>query len=293
MGSGLDLSAPTSTRRGFFPRATNQASRRSELLRSVVRLLDGVLRRTLRIYEFSLDAACLLRIALTRPVCRMTLRKTGVAGASGALVDLHFWNDDFEQLLAGKPTRARAALIKQHLQISLRSLAEYLEARPEINAPVIHARVVMPIGSRFAKLKAVAEMYGFSVTTSSPRGLSAIHDFFENFLVRALMWTFNPSTSHRRNLRLQRADLWIARETLLDRYLAGCSKEPHRDEARVPEFAGRERVPGAGAGTALDVRWCYALRHMRSTNRLVSSSVGAFLDRAVSGLQLHRQHIEK
>ncbi len=237
MLSGPVLPAEISARRNFFLKTKNQASHRDELLRNIVRLLDKILRRALGIHEFCLTADCLLRIAVTHPSHKMSLPKTAIASPYDTLIDLHLWNDHFKPLLAGEPAFARATLIQQHLQLSLHFLAEYLVAHPEINAPMIHARVVMPIGERFAKLRTVAKMYGFTVTTPLSHGLSPIHDFFENFLVRALMWTFNPVTSHRRRLRLRRADLWIHRDTLLNRYLLGANEKPYCDEA-VPESCG-------------------------------------------------------
>jgi hypothetical protein len=84
--------------------------------------------------------------------------------------------------------------------------------------------MVMPLGDRFGKLKAIAEKYGFSVATSPVRGTARVHDCLENVLVRALLWTFNPGPARRRRLRLARADLWIDRNTLIDQYL-GCREK--------------------------------------------------------------------
>jgi hypothetical protein len=135
------------------------------------------------------------------------------------VVDLHFWNEHVEGLLAGRSACARAKSICRHVQLSLQLLAEYVWAHPEMNVHVIHARIVMPIGNRFGKFKALAEMYGFTVTTSPARGMVRIHDFLETFLVHALAWVFNPNRPTKRRLRLCRADLWMGRDQLLDRYL--------------------------------------------------------------------------
>jgi hypothetical protein len=143
---------------------------------------------------------------------------------SEELIDLHFWNEHFEPLLARKAPWTRARLICQHLQLSMSLLAAYLLAHPEITAKMIHARMVMPLGDRFGKLKAIAKKYGFSVATSPVRGTARVHDFLENFLVRALLWTFNPGPARRRRLQLVRADLWIDRNTLIDQYL-GCREK--------------------------------------------------------------------
>lgn len=237
MESRLDFSARISERRNLFDKTTSHAPRCNKYLRKAVQLLDHFLRGMLRIYDFSSDVDCLLRIAVVQLGSKMTPPDIAAVGRSDKLIELHFWNDHFGPLLAGKPACARAALIRRHLRLSLHFLAEYLVAHPEISAPIIHARVVMPIGNRLVRLKAIAEMYGFTPTIPSPSGLSPIHDFFENFLVRVLVWTFNPATPHRRRLQLERADLWIDRDTLVDRYLLCANEKTHCDQP-VPESCG-------------------------------------------------------
>lgn len=199
---------------------THRSIYRRAIPRSAIAMLDWLLRRALGIFEFSASPVCLLRIAIVEA-------KRGTRFADGrkvdpqdAVVDLHFWNEHFERLLIGKTPCARGSLIRRHLRLSLSILAEYLMVHPEIRAKIVHARVVMPLGGRFARFKSIAEMYGFEVTTSSASGMSRLHHFLEDFLVRSLIWAFNPGAP-RRQLELQRADLWIERDTLIDRYVSG------------------------------------------------------------------------
>lgn len=200
------------------------------LLRTGILLLDRVLRSALGIFEFSASPDCLLRISIDYAQSKMKVPQGLSLCRSEPLIDLHFWNEHFESLLAGKAPCARPRLICRHLHLSMNLLAAYLVAHPEINAQMIHARVVMPLGGRLAKFKTIAEMYGFNVTISPVRGIARVHDFFEDFLVRALLWAFNPGSSTRwRRLPLCRTDLWIDRSTLVARYLceARNNTDPH------------------------------------------------------------------
>jgi hypothetical protein len=182
--------------------------------------LDRTLRRFLGIFEFSTNGDCLLRIAMTRA-------KTGVALPDGTqvhsddwVVDLHFWNEHLAEFLAMRPPLARAKLMSLRLHSSFKLLADYVSTHPELaKAKFFHARVVMPIGHRFNTFEAVAHTHGFRVTTPQARGITRVHDFFEGFLVRALVWAFNRTRRKRRFRPLQRVDLWSTRAEFLCRYL--------------------------------------------------------------------------
>lgn len=188
------------------------------VLRKSVLLLDGLLRHVMRIHEFSANPTCLLRIAITRTRNTPKLLEHVTIRPSDQIIDLHFWNEHFESLLTGRAPCIRGRLVYRHLQNSMTLLAAYLLTHPEISAQTIHARVAMPLGGRFAKFKLLAESYGFKVTVSPVRGMTRVHDFFEGFLIRALLWAFNPGPAKRRRLQLCRADLWMDRNTLLRRY---------------------------------------------------------------------------
>jgi len=220
MFTGSQVSAPVCSSRFTLVRRTpGLSSYLRNSSRIAVSALDWILRTALGIYEFSESPDCLLRIAIARAGRQVGMPDNLGLPRSNRLVDLHFWNEHFEALLRGKAPCTRARLICRHLEYSLGLLAAYLLAHPEIDAEMIHGRAVMPLGDRFAKFKGVAQAYGFRVTTSPVSGIGRFHDFWEDFLVRALLWAFNPGPARRRKLRLCRADVWIDHKTLMSRYL--------------------------------------------------------------------------
>lgn len=194
---------------GFYPH---------EFMRRPLVLLDRALRRSLGIYEFSANPACLLRISITRVQNATKLPEDCTIRPSDPIIDLHFWNEHVESLLAGRGSCVKGRLVYRHLQCSMTLLAAYLLAHPEIPATTIHARVVMPLGSRFAQFQLLAESCGFSITVSPVQGMARVHDFFESFWIRGLLWVFNPGPAKRRQLQLCRAHLWMDRSELISRY---------------------------------------------------------------------------
>jgi hypothetical protein len=180
--------------------------------------LDRILRRCMGIFEFSGSPDCLLRVAISRAKVSATLPSgTGVPRGT-PIFDLHLWNEHIAIFLSTGSPLGRAKRLLRSLPRSFELLADYVAAHPEISAPVVHARVVMPVGNRLSRLEAVARAYGFTVTAAPARGLSRLHDYFEDYLVDALLWAFNPTRKIRWDHALQRRDLWIDRERFLARY---------------------------------------------------------------------------
>ncbi len=216
----MSTGSPASVPRPFScpHKASDTRPHPHELLRRSLVLLDRVLRRALGIYEFSVNPTCLLRISITRVRNGTKLPEDCQIRPSDPIIDLHFWNEHFESLLAGRGPCTKGRVVYRHLQCSMTLLAAYLLAHPEIPAQMIHARVVIPLGGRFAKFKLLAESCGFNITVSPVRGMARVHDFFEDFWIRALLWAFNPGPAKRRHLQLCRADLWMDRNELISQY---------------------------------------------------------------------------
>jgi hypothetical protein len=61
-----------------------------------------------------------------------------------------------------------------------------------------------------------------------------VHDFFEEYLVRALLWAFHRRKTRRRRV-LRRVDLWAARADFLERY----GPSPELALASEPRAASR------------------------------------------------------
>jgi hypothetical protein len=209
------------------------------IVRQAILHLDRILRRSLAIFEFSGDPECILRIALIRAKVESELPNGARICRGDSVLDLHLWNERVRALLADGSPLARGRSITRCLRRSFELLAEYMTSSPEMTkVQIVHARVAMPIGDRFSKFEELARMYGFSVTASSAGGLTRLHNYFENYLVHALMWSFNPSRTIRMARSLERLELWIDRDQYLERY----GKFNLSSEHRAARGASRHEV---------------------------------------------------
>lgn len=218
--------APSHRSKHNLPKSAFSTSGRIKLswwiMHRAVLEIDRILRRSLGIVEFSTNERCLLRMAVARAKTGIALPNGTIARKDDLVIDLHFWNEHLSQLLASRPPIARAKLISRRLRTSLKSLAEYVSGNPELmKAQFFHARVVMPIGDRLTKFETLAGEYGFHVITSQARGTERVHDCFERFLVRALIWAFNCNRRRGGQVRpLRRVDLWCTRTEFFCQHLS-------------------------------------------------------------------------
>jgi hypothetical protein len=180
---------------------------------------DRALRSRLGIFEFSDDPDCMLRIARAQSNLDVVLPDSTHIHEGDPVIELHFWNEHVAARVLNRPPFARAKLVSRYLHHSFHLLAEYLSRNPETqNTKAIHARVVMPFGARFPAFQTLARMYGFSSVHVQSRTAGHIHDFFENFLVRGLLFAFNPTMPTKRGHHLSREELWMNRDEFLRRY---------------------------------------------------------------------------
>jgi YkoP domain len=227
--------------RGFQKSAVRQHGSPARLAHRAILALDAILRRHLGIFEFSSSPDCLLRIAMARASLGAILPGGMRARKGDALIELHLWNEHVAELLSGGSPLGHAKGILRDLRHSLELLARYLRTHPETaEAALIHARVALSLGNRRAKLESFARAFGFAVTCSSPRGMARVHDFFEDFLIRWLLRAFNPSRPGQRR-PLQRAELWMTRECLLERYAAP-ARVPREEPLLVRAAASSSRA---------------------------------------------------
>lgn len=189
-----------------------------EYLQTPVRMLDRCLRRLLGIFEFCADDECILRIAKRGSPIDVFLPDGTEVRQGDGVVELHFWNENLATLNCRKSTFGWGVRFRSGMRISLQLLANY--ANQELSADTakaFYARLVFPVGGRFHACARVAADYGFTLlqpTRTLPR---KVHDFFENILIHALCWTFNPGRRRHRS-GLARVHCWISRKDLITRY---------------------------------------------------------------------------
>ncbi|MDE3110994.1 MAG: hypothetical protein KGL02_13785, partial [Acidobacteriota bacterium] len=193
------------------------------LAQAVIFQLDRVLRRWQGIYEFSQSPDCLLRVARRRASQRIELPDGAAVRPGDEILEIHWWNEHVARLVADKPALARAKYLLALVQHSFQQLARYLAAAPEAaNVRFVHGNAVLPMRGLRNEIAARVRPYGFVVIHREAGILVRVHDFFEQYLVWALLWAFHHRKPEMKNHSLRRVDLWAAR----GEFLSHCRPAP-------------------------------------------------------------------
>jgi len=187
--------------------------------RAAVCGLDVLLRRAYHVREFTQDESCILRIALGRSTREITL-SDGTRIERGEVVEeLHLWNEHLPRMDEEGPSLEWATKAYRLWGASLKKLVAYLEDEPQF-ANVRAFRGETAFLRDDLEESGLLERLGFDVLRMD-RGdkLRRFEEFWENLYTWWLIWTFNPGSLRRKDFfRLERAQLWISRQALLERY---------------------------------------------------------------------------
>jgi len=189
--------------------------RRSGLF--IVERVDRLLRNRLQIYEFTDQAACVLRISKNRASSYETL-SDGVGIVPGdPLLELHLWNEHLGVAGFDYSVFAGGVEFLNRLRFSLMLLADHANLNEEwTDVKAVHAC----FATCLRRPERGFQHLGFTIT-SPYRSLSTrAHDFFEAFLIHGLIWAFRPCGKRKRKhpKTLKRVELWLSIERLQDIY---------------------------------------------------------------------------
>ena len=196
--------------------------------RWIVRHFDALLRHLLGVYEFTQDERCILRLGRGR--CRRPIRLAdGTALAPGEpLLTIHLWNERLPPMPAGGADVAWVVRFLRAWDSSLRLLATYWCAHPEL----AQVRALLGIfalagGEGMGLQEQHLRTMGFDDVVPPRRGpWQAFAHFWENLYNWVILWTYNPASLHgRRLLRLERCQLWMSRERLMEKIVTARSSE--------------------------------------------------------------------
>ena len=234
----------------------------------LVRWLDAALRHYYGIHEFSDRPDCVLRIALGRAGDGVQLGDGSYVPRGAEVLELHLWN---EHLLPNLPAHVvglgRTSALRRRIAVSLRELAGHLQTEPSLaRVAAVRARAAFVPNSRVRKLLRVVGWFGFDAVEPARAGSFPIrlHDFWENFLLLALAWTFNPAALRGNGVMRGRCELWVSREAFIARYGQGGARRA--DDAAPPAAVARHHAPvsaqarcaGAGRVRGEPGESCYA-----------------------------------
>lgn len=205
-----------------------------------VKCLDRLLRHRLRISEFSDQPECLFRVSMTRSDAFVKLGDGTEIGEGDPLLELHLWNEHLA--LIGNPvaTLAWGLHLLKRVRFSLMLLADCVEHEEEWeDVRAIHARFV----TCMQRPEQAIRRLGFSIASPRRSVGGRVHDYFENFLVRALIWAFHPCNNGRSRRELKRLDLWLSKASLQEAYgRSGLSlREPTCSEDSLEEPSNSSR----------------------------------------------------
>ena len=183
--------------------------------RATIKALDRFLRHVLSIYEFSDEPSCVLRYSRAHSKSVLTLPDGESLQLGDPILDLHFWNERFG--MHSHPKSPQKAL-RSVLRRSLALLAEQLRSNEQFrDIKAVHATLART-STRSCRLH---RSFGYVLHIEPGSGENYVHDFFENFLIHLLRWTFNPHHASQRSLRLCREELWISASDLKARFAEG------------------------------------------------------------------------
>ena len=191
----------------------------SAIGRAAISHLDLLLRRIYGVHEFTQDENCILRVALGKSKEEITLSDGTKIGKGEVVGELHFWNERIPPMDEEGPSLEWALKFHRLLMASLKKLAIYLENEPQFES-VRAFRGETTFSKESLEGRALFERLGFDLVRMDRTGkLKRFGEFWENFYAWGLIWTFNPGSLRRKDFfRLERAQLWISRQALLERY---------------------------------------------------------------------------
>ncbi|MCR4405372.1 MAG: hypothetical protein NUW24_00390 [Anaerolineae bacterium] len=189
-------------------------------MRAIVRRFDGLLRRAFGVTEFCDDPQCLLRVQLARCPRHVRLSDGAQLLPGEPVLMLHLWNEHVPPMGSTGPDLPWAIKAYRQLIPSLHRVATLVATDPRwagIRAVGgISVLILLDSASSSARLM---ERLGFDVMPHPSGPLGRFGEFWENLYTWALMWAFNAPSLRRKHLsRLQRSEIWMSRQRLLERY---------------------------------------------------------------------------
>jgi hypothetical protein len=190
-------------------------------LAEMVFALDTVLRHRHHVVEFSADPACIFRLNIIQAEQAFALADATPVRRGDRIVNLHLWNEQIPPVPSAGPTFSWARTFCRRLDLSVRELARYIEARPELNdIAAIGANVTQGTREQRAQLTSIMRRFGFAPLPDgeSPRAEPALRRFGENILISVMVLAQNPVVLRADSLWRDRTPLFVSRAALLGRY---------------------------------------------------------------------------
>jgi ceramide glucosyltransferase len=218
-------------------------------LRKAGRALDAFLRRREKIFEFTDDPNCLFRAGYSSSPRHLVLADDSRIAQGDLVMDMHLWNEHVIPIGPQGPGMRYGVEFLKRLDRSVEEVARFIRSSTDPQVAAVRAirctTIQMPRNGEVQLARILGRFDMQKVEPIRPVPLLArVHDFFENFLIVILLWTFNPHALRGAKLIRERHEFWISREALLRRYPA--DPPPRRVRAMSvpaePALAGQDAV---------------------------------------------------
>ncbi len=206
--------------------------------RAGVRGIDLALQRYYRLFAFTDDPACILKVAPTVSARDIVLGDGTRIARGDPILELHFWNERLPALPRDGATLQWGIEMERHGQHSLRLLAVYLAHEPRFD-PVraLHGEIGFLEFNQFPEMRVLVEHLGFEFTAADAPGWRVWKStFWQNLFSWWLMWTFNPASLEGKHFsEIARGELWLSRAVLMEKFGERVTHRPERSAKRGVE----------------------------------------------------------
>lgn len=193
------------------------------LIRYLVVFIDAILRLLCRIFEFSTDEQCILRLSLSTSDRALTLIDGTEIEAGDPVAELHFWNERVPPIPPEGPNLAWALVFQRQVRDSLEELAVYIQDAPKFqHIQGLRGNLPFNIDDHQELLKDIVERWGFEFYEGpiANGAWDQFAHFWERVYEVGLLIAFNPASLHGRHWdQIKHAQIWMSRNTLMRRYL--------------------------------------------------------------------------
>jgi hypothetical protein len=203
--------------------ALDSAERRSRLpyshpwLAEAVDALDERLRRNQAVFEYTDDPTCVFRLDITRAGHSIALRDGTRVRAGQRIARLHLWNGQIPPVPENGPTIGWARQMRRPMLTSLRELARFLAARPDLrDIAVIAGDAPSGTADQREQLARIMARFGFEAVIA-PEHLplrERLRRFGENILISLIVFGHNAKALRPDTLLRVRLPIYLSRRAL-------------------------------------------------------------------------------
>ena len=182
---------------------------------------DTWLRRRNGVYEYSAHPHCAFRMQIVCIRHDILLADGTHLHPGERVIDLHIWNEQFPCFATGAATLSWGRQISRRVDTSLRELAMYLAAAPDLaDIRAIRADTRLAGASTTAQLLRICRRYGFErgPDLGPPSMPERLRRFGENIFIALLVLARNAGAFRPEGLWRDRIQMFLSRADLERRY---------------------------------------------------------------------------